>query len=80
MTLFGLDCQTLPLAMIAAGSGLAVFVIMKWARAEDATLEPWRWGDVPRRPRDDDGAMGHVIGFALCAIAVSYALHAAPCG
>lgn len=81
MTLLGMDCQTIPIFLFFAGSGLAGFTIMKWARHDDAPLAPWRWGDQPRRPRaDDDGAIGHVIGFALCALVVAYALNNPPCG
>jgi hypothetical protein len=54
---------------------------MKWSRAEEAPLKPWRWTDPPRRPkRDDDPFASNVIGMFLALFAVVYAIQNPPCG
>lgn len=74
-------CHNLPPILMALGCALAVFVIMKWSRSDEPALPKWRWGDTPRRQkRDDDGLIAHVIGAALAALAIAYALNNPICG
>jgi hypothetical protein len=61
-------------------SALAVFIITRWARAEEAPLKPWRWGDAPRRPKPLDGLLAHVVGMFAAAFAISYAVNHPFCG
>jgi hypothetical protein len=73
-------CHNWPPILMGAACALAVFVIMKWSRAEEAPLPKWRWGMPPRRPKPLDGALAHIVGMFAAAFAVSYAVNHPFCG
>jgi len=73
-------CHNWPPILMGAACALAVFVITRWARAEETPLPKWRWGDAPRRPKPLDGALAHIVGMFAAAFAVSYAVNHPFCG
>jgi len=74
-------CHNWPPILMGAACALAAFIIVKWARAEELPLKPWRWTDAPRRPkRDDDPFASNVIGMFLALFAVVYTIQNPPCG
>jgi hypothetical protein len=81
MTLLGIDCHAWPMVLFGAGSALAAFVIVKWAREEEAPLKPWRWSDPPRRPRqEDDPFWSNAVGMFMALFAIVYAIQDPICG
>jgi hypothetical protein len=73
-------CHNWPPILMGAACALAAFVIARWARAEEAPLPKWRWGDAPRRPKPLDGVLAHIVGMFAAAFAISYAVNHPFCG
>lgn len=81
MTLLGIGCHEWPMVLMGVGSGLAAFVIVKWAREEESPLPKWHWGDAPRRQKmDGDPFWSHAIGMLMAAFAVAYFVQNPACG
>ncbi len=75
MELLGVSIPSEAISGLAFG-GAAFLSVIVYLQSLDPPepLQPWRWGDAPRRPESLDGAIGHFLGALLAASLIAAAL------
>ena len=74
--IFGVETWILGLGGAAFYLALGAYLFGAWARHDEPSPRPWKWGDAPRRAKLStlDRLIQHAGPFAIAATAVAYAL------